>query len=154
MSDRTSPHHNFYLNDLKSNPYYDDLLKRLKETYPNSSYTKQYEAELASDKFSVTDKVENSFPWEYLLYAVLALSLICNVFLFLRLKKWQSKSTKDAKELLTPQELKVVQLIVQDKSNKDIADALFVSVSTIKTHINNIYKKLNVQSREDVKRLF
>ena len=55
---------------------------------------------------------------------------------------------------LTPQELKVVQLIVQDKSNKDIADALFVSVSTIKTHINNIYKKLNVQSREDVKRLF
>jgi hypothetical protein len=47
LSDRTSPHHNFYLNDLKSNPYYDDLLKRLKETYPNSSYTKQYEAELA-----------------------------------------------------------------------------------------------------------
>lgn len=154
LSDRTSAHYKFYLNDLKTNPYYDDLLKRLKETYPNSSYTKQYEAELASDKFSIAEKDESRFPWEYLIYAVLALSIFVNIFLILRLKKWQSKSTKDAKELLTPQELKVVQLIVQDKSNKDIADALFVSVSTVKTHINNIYKKLNVQSREEVKRLF
>lgn|SRR5690606_35653029 len=154
LSDRTSPHYDYYLNDLKTNSYYDELLKRLKETYPNLSYTKQYEAELASDKFSISDKNKNHVSWEYLMYVVLALSLLGNVFLFLRLKKWQSKTAKDAKELLTPQELKVMELIVQDKSNKDIADTLFVSVSTIKTHINNIYKKLNVQSREDVKRLY
>uniref|UniRef100_UPI00404A2BF8 response regulator transcription factor n=1 Tax=Gelidibacter sp. TaxID=2018083 RepID=UPI00404A2BF8 len=154
LSDRTSPHYNYYLQDLKSNTYYDDLLKRLKATYPNSNYTKQYEAELASDKFSITDKTESRFFWHYFIYGALALSLLGNVFLFLRIKKWHSKSTKDAKELLTPQEQKIVQLIVQDKSNKDIADALFVSVSTVKTHINNIYKKLNVQSREEVKRLF
>lgn len=154
LSDRTSPHYDYYLNDLKTNSYYDELLKRLKETYPNSSYTKQYEAELASDKFSISNKNKNHVSWEYLMYVVLALSLLGNVFLFLRLKKWQSKTAKDAKELLTPQELKVMELIVQDKSNKDIADTLFVSVSTIKTHINNIYKKLNVQSREDVKRLY
>ncbi len=154
LSDRTSPHYDYYLNDLKTNSYYDELLKRLKETYPNSSYTKQYEAELASDKFSISDNNKNHVSWEYLMYVVLALSLLGNVFLFLRLKKWQSKTAKNAKELLTPQELKVMELIVQDKSNKDIADTLFVSVSTIKTHINNIYKKLNVQSREDVKRLY
>lgn len=154
LSDRTSPHYDYYLNDLKTNSYYDKLLKRLKETYPNLSYTKQYEAELASDKFSISNKNKNHVSWEYLMYVVLALSLLGNVFLFLRLKKWQSKTAKDAKELLTPQELKVMELIVQDKSNKEIADTLFVSVSTIKTHINNIYKKLNVQSREDVKRLY
>lgn len=154
LSDRTSPHYDYYLNDLKTNSYYDELLKRLKETYPNLSYTKQYEAELASDKFSISNKNKNHVSWEYLMYVVLALSLLGNVFLFLRLKKWQSKTAKDAKELLTPQELKVMELIVQDKSNKEIADTLFVSVSTIKTHINNIYKKLNVQSREDVKRLY
>ena len=38
--------------------------------------------------------------------------------------------------------------------NKDIAEALFVSVSTVKTHVNNVYKKLNVQTRKEVKNLF
>lgn len=52
---------------------------------------------------------------------------------------------------LTQQEQKIAQLICQDKSNKEIADELFVSVSTVKSHINNIYKKLNVQSRDELK---
>ncbi len=154
LSDRASPHYAYYLNDLKTNPYYDDLLQRLIKSYPNSSYTKQYEAELSSDKFTVADENESSFPWEYLVYAALALSLLANIVLMMTLKRLRSKSSKDAKDLLTPQEQKIVQLMLQDKSNKDIADALFVSVSTVKTHINNIYKKLNVQSREEVKKLF
>lgn len=152
LSDRTSPHYKFYLEDLKSNPYYNNLLKRLKQNYPNAPYTQQYEAEIASDLFTVNDK--SSIPWKYLLYSVLAISLLLNLYVLLFLKKWRSKSLKDTRNLLTPQELKVAQLIVQDKSNKDIANALFVSVSTIKTHINNIYKKLNVQSRDEVKQLF
>jgi len=31
---------------------------------------------------------------------------------------------------------------------------LFISLSTVKTHINNLYKKLDVTSREDIKQLF
>ena len=40
--------------------------------------------------------------------------------------------------------------MLENKTNKEIASALFVSVSTIKTHINNLYKKLEVTSREEV----
>jgi DNA-binding CsgD family transcriptional regulator len=43
---------------------------------------------------------------------------------------------------------------LEDKSNKDIADTLFVSLSTVKTHVNNVYRKLNVQTRDEVKNLF
>ena len=47
---------------------------------------------------------------------------------------------------LTPQEKKVLKLLVEGKSYKLIAQELFVSVDTIKTHIRNIYAKLQVHS--------
>jgi len=53
-------------------------------------------------------------------------------------------------EKLTPQEQKIVNLMLDNKSNKEMASELFVSVSTIKTHINNLYKKLGVSSREEM----
>lgn len=47
---------------------------------------------------------------------------------------------------LTNQEKKVLQQLVQGKSYKLAADALFVSVDTVKTHVRNIYAKLHVHS--------
>jgi LuxR family maltose regulon positive regulatory protein len=43
--------------------------------------------------------------------------------------------------------LEVLALIDAGKSNRRIARVLFVADSTIKTHINNIYRKLEVRSR-------
>lgn len=47
---------------------------------------------------------------------------------------------------LTPQEKKVLQLLVEGKSYKMIAAELFVAVDTIKSHITNVYAKLHVHS--------
>ncbi len=52
---------------------------------------------------------------------------------------------------LTPREKEIVELIIQGKKNVEIANALFVELSTIKTHINNIYKKLDVKGRKEIK---
>lgn len=40
------------------------------------------------------------------------------------------------------------------KSNNEIAEQHFISLSTVKTHINNIYKKLNISSREELKNIW
>ena len=48
---------------------------------------------------------------------------------------------------LTRRELEVLHLIAVGASNQQIADALVVSLSTVKTHINNVYTKLHVRSR-------
>lgn len=56
--------------------------------------------------------------------------------------------------LLSKQEQKVLDLILQDKSNKEIAVELFVSNSTVKTQINNLNKKLQVNSRDEVKMMY
>jgi LuxR family maltose regulon positive regulatory protein len=50
-------------------------------------------------------------------------------------------------EPLSERELEVLRLIAEGHSNQAIADRLVVAVSTVKRHINNIYGKLDVQSR-------
>ena len=50
-------------------------------------------------------------------------------------------------EPLTDREMQVLQLIDQGLSNAEIAERLTLAPSTIKTHINNLYGKLGVQSR-------
>lgn len=51
---------------------------------------------------------------------------------------------------LTNREQDVLQLILSGKSNKDIAAALFISESTVKTHLRNIYSKYDVNSRAEL----
>jgi DNA-binding NarL/FixJ family response regulator len=53
-------------------------------------------------------------------------------------------------EPLTEREQEVLQLILTGKSNKEIASALFVTESTIKTHARSIYSKYDVGSRAEL----
>lgn len=48
---------------------------------------------------------------------------------------------------VSERELEVLRLIVKGSSNQEIADHLFLSVSTVKTHISNIFIKLEVSRR-------
>ena len=50
---------------------------------------------------------------------------------------------------LTPKELEVLQLIYEGNSNKDISDALAISLMTVKNHTKNLYTKMQVKSRSE-----
>ncbi|MBK8901191.1 MAG: tetratricopeptide repeat protein [Anaerolineaceae bacterium] len=50
-------------------------------------------------------------------------------------------------EPLSDRELEVLQLIAAGLKNREIAEELFVALSTVKTHVNNLYGKLGVSSR-------
>lgn len=52
--------------------------------------------------------------------------------------------------VLSPRENDVVKGIVAGKSYKMIADDLFVSINTIRTHIKNIYKTLGINSKAEL----
>jgi LuxR family maltose regulon positive regulatory protein len=54
-------------------------------------------------------------------------------------------------ESLSPQELRVLRLLVAGLSNADISRELIVSNNTIKTHVKSIYRKLNVNSRDEAR---
>ena len=54
---------------------------------------------------------------------------------------------RPAPQLLSPRELKVLRLIAQGWSNRQIAEAVYLSVNTIEFHAKSIYRKLAVKSR-------
>jgi ATP/maltotriose-dependent transcriptional regulator MalT len=55
-------------------------------------------------------------------------------------------------ESLTERELQVARLVVDRRTNPEIADALFLSPKTVETHLRNIFRKLAVSSRVEVAR--
>ncbi|MDA5145407.1 response regulator transcription factor [Streptomyces sp. AD681] len=53
---------------------------------------------------------------------------------------------------LTPREREVLTLIGQGLSNRGIAEKLFISEATVKTHINNLFAKTHIRDRADAVR--
>jgi ATP/maltotriose-dependent transcriptional regulator MalT len=56
-------------------------------------------------------------------------------------------------ELLTERELEVARLIVDRKTNSQIATELFLSPKTVETHVRHLFQKLEVSSRVEVARV-
>lgn len=54
---------------------------------------------------------------------------------------------------LSDRELEILKLMVDGKDYKEIADAMFISPHTVRTHMSNIYKKLHVNNKTQAVRI-
>ena len=61
-------------------------------------------------------------------------------------------SANEALGELSERELEVARLVVDRKTNKEIAAELFVSLKTVEAHMRNLFRKLSVSSRTEVAR--
>jgi PAS domain S-box-containing protein len=61
-------------------------------------------------------------------------------------------SANGSGEVLSPRELDVLQLLSANMTRREIAEQLFVSENTVKSHIAAIYKKLGVHTRSEAAR--
>lgn len=59
----------------------------------------------------------------------------------------ENGNRRNLHEELTSRELEVLHLIAAGKSNQEIADELFITLKTVKTHVSNILSKLEVSDR-------
>jgi two-component system, NarL family, nitrate/nitrite response regulator NarL len=66
----------------------------------------------------------------------------------------EEASPRSASPSLTLAEVRVAGVVAQGARNKEIADHLGVSESTIKNHLHNIYTKLNLSSRGELARWY
>ena len=56
------------------------------------------------------------------------------------------RGVEDSYDLLSVREKEILQLLASGKSNRDIADLLHISISTVETHRNNIFQKLHLHN--------
>lgn len=64
-----------------------------------------------------------------------------------KLLSLHQSETKTGDNTLTAREMDVLLGLVEGLSNKEIADRLYISDKTVKIHVSNIFRKLNVKSR-------
>lgn len=122
--------------------YYSDLLQELKESEINPQEYLFLELKLTELKVMA---VEERFAYSKWINILLGFMIIGLVFYMVKYR--QPKQTKIH---LSKQEQVIKDMILKEKSNKEIASELFISVSTVKTHITSIYQKLQVANRGDL----
>lgn len=138
-------------NYKKDPEFYTNLLNELNEYYSGSSYYSQFLDEIS--RLSVSLYKQKMLAYRRVSYTLGILSLLlisAIVLLYLKMKKIRATANVSKESMLTKQERKVAELIRSGKSNKEIAGQLFISLSTVKTHIGNIHSKLNVSNREEL----
>ena len=150
LSNRGNETYSHYLKDLQESSYYESLATRLGERYPNASFTDRYRKELQADKTLISNEqtAKGGFEWLYGLYVVMAIIILSSSFFAYR--KWKAHRNQNPFDLLSPQERKVLDAILEGKSNKEIATDFYISLSTVKSHINSLYKKLGMSSRGEI----
>jgi DNA-binding CsgD family transcriptional regulator len=55
--------------------------------------------------------------------------------------------------VLTPAEARIAALVAQGRRNREVGEALFMSVATVEAHLTRIYRKLGIRSRSELARL-
>ena len=63
--------------------------------------------------------------------------------------KLSSRLRGEHREVLTAREKEVLSLVAQGLTNKEIAEELFISEKTVKNHITNVFRKLEVNGRTE-----
>ena len=72
----------------------------------------------------------------------------------IQLVKGGSSASRDALAVLSPQERKVLALIAEGQTNKEVAGGLGLAEKTVKNYLSNIFEKLHVSRRSQAAAMF
>ncbi|MEO0726286.1 MAG: response regulator transcription factor [Bacteroidota bacterium] len=128
---------------------YEETEKELRDIDMLQSYLITFQRTIGSKSYG--EKEAEPRYWKTIALVSLVSNLALLVFLFRKhpFSKSGPKVAAKKEVQLTDKEEEVLQLLGQKKSNKEIAQALFISEATVKTHLNHIYKKLGAKSRRE-----
>lgn len=135
-----------------------DLVEKLKPLHPHMQYmmcTVYEDADLIFKalKVGATGYILKKTPPPKLVEAIFEIqeggSPMSSQIARKVITSFQQPAVHDVAQLLTKREQELLELLVQGFRYKEIADKLSLSIDTIRSHIRNIYRKLEVQSRAE-----
>ncbi len=110
---------------------------------------------IAMDTFHIIPRTIYTYVFVYLSFIVVLYSFLWRRFLK-NLRAPQSGADKSEIDLgfvaqaLSEREREIIEYLIKGSSNKQIAAELFISLSTVKTHVYRIYKKLGIKNRVEL----
>lgn len=96
-----------------------------------------------SKPYQIVDAIKEVHKGEIPISAVIASKIIS----FLNLKTEEKQEPPQYK--MTPKQIEILQELSKGAAYTEIADTLFISIKTLKWHINKIYKKLHASNRTE-----
>jgi DNA-binding NarL/FixJ family response regulator len=69
--------------------------------------------------------------------------------MFARMREMARRREESAFSLLTEQELKVLALLAEGKTNREIADVLVLGEGTVRNYVSSVFSKLHVNNRAE-----
>ena len=129
-------HSNFESTYLENQLFYENFLKKWESE--NSSYFQSIRSRL---------QIENSsnVMWYIIIGSgFFIMGILIQYYIFKRRRKNNAQL-----RTLSVQERKIFRLIQSGKSNKEISEEYSIGLSTVKSHVSNIYTKLNIKSRKE-----
>lgn len=125
------------------------------KNYPvNQSYYRNFLAKWKKEKSSYFEEFRKKIPISKtnnpFVLAILFVTVFAIGFLISKVSGNFSKKGRHPIFELSGQERKIFALIISGKSNKEISDQLNIGLSTVKSHINSIYSKLDINSRKEI----
>ena len=97
-----------------------------------------------SDPDELVDAIRQVYRGESALHPIVARKVLQE------LSKPAEKEKTPTSEPLTPREMEILRFVAQGMENPEIAEKLFISEATVRTHVSNIMSKLHLASRTQV----
>lgn len=97
-----------------------------------------------SDPEELVEAIRQVYRGESALHPIVARKVLQE------LSKPAEKEKKPTSEPLTPREMEILRFVAQGMENTEIAEKLFISEATVRTHVSNIMSKLHLASRTQV----
>ena len=104
--------------------------------------------------------IQTPLRFSPLIYSFFSILMFCYIFKAYRTAEYFDKHKNPLKSNLiqkyciTEREQEIIDLVLKGYSNKQIGEKLFISLSTVKSHIYKIYKKVGVKSRYEIMKFF
>ena len=125
-------------------PQLSDYIETQKDTSP---YASQFSRDYAY--FEIEESKKASIPWwlPVLLFSGL---IAISIYFWRQSKKDTVVQSNENGAQLSRREQKVLSLLKEGKTNKEISQELHIEVSTVKSHVHKIYSKLGVKGRKEL----